>query len=163
MSLHQLCKVVAVLVLAGAHVPLPGAAQTNAPLLLLIAKSVGGHDISFAQLKSAYENQPTEYRGQRLIPFNLPVGHVARTRFDRIVLGLAPERVGAFWIDQRIRSGVVAPRTASSPDLLIRVVASMPGVIGYVEASPSSIPASIQILTIDGKGSGDLDYPLAAP
>jgi hypothetical protein len=142
-----------------------GQAQARPPLLVIVstATATGGGDISLSKLRSAFESQPTDYRGVRLIPFNLPVGNSARALIDRAVLGLAPERVGAFWIDQKIRSGISSPRTVSSPEMLLRVVASMRGVIGYAELNPSAVPTGIQVLTVDGKRAQDPGYPLAAP
>jgi hypothetical protein len=134
-------------------------AQTQPPVVFVISKSIGGEDISLATLRRAYANQGTEYRGVRLIPFNLALGSTARTRVDRVLLGLSPDQVGAFWIDQRVRSGVVPPRTIQSQEMLLRVVASMRGVIGYVELPVQRLPREVQALTIDGQSPQDPEYP----
>jgi len=129
--------------------------------VIVVPAVTGGGDISMSKLRAAFESQPTDYRGVRLIPFNLPLGNAARTLMDRVVLGLAPNRVGAFWIDQRIRSGMTAPRSVSSPAIILRVTASMCGVIGYVQMDPKALPAGIEALSIDGKRPNDAGYPLA--
>ena len=134
--------------------------QEQPPILVLVSAATGGGDISLGALRSAYESQPTPHRGLRLIPFNLAIGDSIRVRFDRVVLGLAAEQVGAFWIDQRIRSGLAAPRTVPTRDMMLRVIASLKGVIGYMAMSPNSVPSGILALTIDGKAPSDPGYPL---
>ena len=140
--------------------PARGDAQTRHPVVIVVSSVTGGGDISLSKLRAAFESQPTDYRGMRLIPFNLPLGNSARTLMDRVVLGIAPDRVGAFWIDQRIRSGTSAPRSVNSAEMVLRVTASMRGVIGYVEMDPKALPTGIQALSIDGKRPGDPGYPL---
>jgi hypothetical protein len=138
-----------------------GAAQTRPPVVIIVSAVTGGGDISLGKLRAAFESRPTDYRGVRLIPFNLPLGNPARTLMDRVVLGLAPDRVGAFWIDQRIRSGANAPRSVHTPEMVLRVAASMRGVISYVRMDPKALPAGLEALSIDGRRPTDSAYPLA--
>ena len=70
--------------------------------------------------------------GDRVIPFNLRAGHPLRTRFDRTVNHMSPDEVASFWIDRRIRGGGRPPREVRSPQLVLRVVATLEGSIGYV-------------------------------
>ena len=70
--------------------------------------------------------------GTRILPFNYPAGHPIRVTFDRAVLGMNQDEVARFWIDARIRSGIEAPRSLPSPQLMARVVAQLAGSIGYV-------------------------------
>ena len=139
------------------------AAQTPTPVLFVVSTVTGGGDIKMSELRAAFESQPTHHRGMRLIPLNLPLGHPARTLVDRVVLGLAPDRVGAFWIDQRIRSGTTPPRSINTPEMVLRVAASMRGIIGYVQTDPKTLPAGVEALSIDGKRPNDADYALAGP
>ena len=73
--------------------------------------------------------------GARTIPLNFPAGDSTRADFDRVVLGLTPDRVAAYWIDARIRYGVDPPRTVTSAAIAVRIVARLPGGIAYVPAN----------------------------
>jgi hypothetical protein len=72
--------------------------------------------------------------GLTAVPFNYPPEHPLRRTFDQAVLGLAPAEVGRFWIDQRIRGFGHPPRQIPEPALLLRLVGSLKGSIGYVPA-----------------------------
>ncbi len=135
--------------------------QVHQALLVLVSTETGGGDISLGTLRNAYESQPTEHRGTRLIPFNLTIGIPARIQFDRAVLRVAPDRIGAFWIDQKIRFGSSPPRSISTLDMLLRVLVSLKGSIGYAHMAPNAVPAGLVALTVDGKPPTDPAYPLA--
>lgn len=96
--------------------------------------------------------------GRPLIPLNHPPGAEARTRFDRVLLGFAPDDAAKYWVDQRIRGARLPPRTASPEHLLQRVVAKLPGAISYVSAG--TIIPGVRALTIDGRTAGQPGYPL---
>ena len=70
--------------------------------------------------------------GQAITAFNLPANDPLRVAFDRAVVGMGPDEVGRFWVDQRIRGGAKPPRQIDDPKLMLRIVAHMPGAIGYV-------------------------------
>jgi len=136
----------------------PGAhAQAFQPLLVIVGSKTGITDISLAVLRRAFQGEPAEHAGKRLIPFNLPGGTPERTRFDRAVLGLEPQDVGRFWINRRIRDEGAPPRTLTSAELAVKVVASLPGSITYV--SPSMVTPNVRVLTVDGKSPTQAGYP----
>ncbi len=114
-------------------------------------------DISRANLRRLFLGEPTSGPGGKLIPLNQPPGASARTQFDRVVLGLEPDDMARFWIDQRIRGQGGAPR-AVPPAMLVRVVPQLGGTIGYVRAN--EVAPGLKALTIDGKRPGDADYLL---
>ena len=141
---------------------LPRSARGADPMVLIIGASVGVRNIDSSTLRRAYEGYPVDYAsGKRLIPFNAPSGTAERERFDRALLGLSPEEMARFWVDQRIRGISQQPRTVASQGLGVRVVASLPGAVTYV--SQAAVNETVQVLTIDGKNSGDNGYLLAAP
>jgi hypothetical protein len=162
MSQRRARSIVAALVLLGALIYVSSRAQTQAPfpVLVLVSAATGAGDISLGVLRSAFENQPTEYRGNRLLPFNLPPGDPARVLFDKVVLRLAADRIGAYWIDQKIRTGMSPPRSVNSHDMLLRVIASLKGAIGYAQMNPHAVPLGIVALTVEGKSPTDPAYPL---
>lgn len=138
-------------------------AQELAPLLVVMAQSAGVSNIDSGKLRRVFQGFPTEENGNRLVPFNQIIRAGDRTRFDKAVLGFTPEQVGRYWIDQRIRQVSVPPRTVPSTDLLLRVVASLPGAISYVALRQEELPPELRALTVDGKTPGALDYPLHSP
>lgn len=134
-------------------------AATGHTLLVIVGNATGMADISLATLRSAFQSEPaTTPSGKRLVPFNHMVGSPERTLFDRTVLGLEPDEVGRFWIKRRIRDEGLSPRTLPTPDLAVRVVASLPGAITYVSAKTAT--NGVRVLRVDGKLPTDPGYPL---
>ena len=72
--------------------------------------------------------------GQRARPFNLPPKHQVRVAFDRAVLQRSPVEVGRFWIDRRVRGGNPPPKHIPNTKVMLKVIARLPGSIGYVPA-----------------------------
>jgi hypothetical protein len=141
--------------------PLLPAQTRAAPLLLvLMATAAGVTNVEQSTLRRAFENYSASLNGIRLVPFNHTVGHPARIAMDRNLLGLQPGQIGRYWTDRRIRDMAIAPRTIPSVELLLRVLVSLRGSIGYAEMQPMAVPAGVRALSIDGKKPGDPDYPL---
>jgi hypothetical protein len=142
--------------------PLPHDARAQAarPLLVVVGHATGLTDISSALLRRAFEGYPAEYQpGKRLLPLNHPTSSSERQRFDRVVLGLNPDEVGRFWVDQRIRSAGQPPRTLPSPELAVRVVLSFAGAITYTTAD--MVKPGLNVLKIDGRAPTDPSYLFA--
>jgi hypothetical protein len=134
------------------------AVAAHGPLVVVVGLSFPADDIPYADLRSAFGGQPVKFRGLPLIPINHPLESRLRVLFDEVLLGLSPANVGAFWVDMRIRDQGSAPRTASTPELAIRIVAVLKGAITY--ADPSSVSGNLKMLTIDGKSVSQHGYPL---
>lgn len=143
--------------------PPPSRTQAqSAQLMLVIAGNTTGiSDIDLGTLRRLFEGYATEYRGVRLIAFNQNVGTPARTAFDRAVLGLGPDQVGRFWMDQKIRQASQPPRVIPSPELVVRVVVSLRGGVGYVIGAPKDLPKGVRPLSVNGKAPTDPGYPLS--
>jgi hypothetical protein len=132
---------------------------TGKALVVIVAANLGVKDVSTAALRRIFQGLATDFEGgKRYIPLNLATGTAARVHFDRAVLGLEPTQVGAFWIDRRIRDESPPPRTIPSPELALRIVASLPGAITYVY--PELLNATVRVLTVEGKGPGQPGYLL---
>jgi hypothetical protein len=130
-----------------------------APLVVIVNPKVPLKDISSGLLRSAFLGEIAEYApGKRFIPFNHVPAAPARMAIDRALLGLQPSEVGRFWVDRRIRDQPPPPRTIPSQELALRVVASLPGTISYVYQN--LVNASVRVITIDGKASGQPGYLL---
>jgi len=159
-SLHLLIGLTCALIL-GALSPLPlqrARAAAGPALVVVIGTATGIKDISTAILRRAFMGYPTEVAGKRLIPINHPTGTPNRVLFDRVMLGLSPEEVGRFWVDRRIRDESPPPKTVPSPDLAVRVAASLPFAITYI--TPDLVNDKVAVLTIDGKSPKDGEYLL---
>jgi hypothetical protein len=66
---------------------------------------------------------------------NLAPSVPERVVFDRVVLGMDPDDVAQFWIDQMIRGDSPPPRQLSSAAAIVDLVSRTPGAIGYIPDS----------------------------
>jgi hypothetical protein len=137
-----------------------GIAHADPPVRLQIvtAKANALRDLSFPDLRQLYRGKRISISGVKVIPFNHPPNTPDRVGFDRVVLGMSPEEVGRFWVDQKIRGGDPPPRTIDSVALLLRVVAALEGSIGYVREGFST--PELKVLSVEGKLPSDAGYPL---
>ncbi|HEY6876674.1 MAG TPA: hypothetical protein VI299_01595 [Polyangiales bacterium] len=129
------------------------------PMLVVVAAANPIKDIEMSALRRAFEGAVAEVGGKRLIPINHPAGTPLRNAFDKQVLGLAPEEVGKFWIERRIRDEGSPPKTVPSPDLAVRIAGSLPGAITY--CTQELVNPTVKVLTIGGKAPGTAGYPLS--
>jgi hypothetical protein len=159
-SRRQLLGALAGLGAAGALWLEGSVAFADAPIRLQIvtAKANAIRDISFPDLRQLYRGKRIAVAGLKVIPFNHPAGTPDRVGFDRVVLGMTPDEVGRFWVDQKIRGGDPPPRTIDSASLLLRVLAALPGSIGYVREGVSS--GELKVVSIEGRMPNDSGYPL---
>lgn len=70
--------------------------------------------------------------GQEAIPINLLEDSPLRAEFDRVVLGLDPERVARYWTDRKVRGGARPPVRVPTTAAVLKAVAAKPGAVGYV-------------------------------
>jgi hypothetical protein len=94
-----------------------------------------GKDELEAMFKALRRNWPG---GQRIQPFNLPPRHPLRIAFDRAALHMEADAVARYWIDQRVRGGQQPPTQVPDSKLMLRVVSSLNGAVGYVPISEVS-------------------------
>jgi hypothetical protein len=162
MKTTQLDRIaVAAVAALGCAILLASAAPTlraaDSPLIVVIAATSSLQDISHGNLRRLFLGEPTSGSGGKLIPLNQSPGSAVRNQFDRVVLGLEPDDVARFWIDQRIRGQAGAPRAIPAA-MLIRVVPQLAGAMGYVRAH--ELGAGMKAITIDGKKAGEAGYLL---
>jgi hypothetical protein len=128
-------------------------------LVIIMGASSPVTDVSSAVLRRAFLGEAADMGGgKRFIALNHPPSSAVRVSFDKLVLGLSAEQVGAFWIDRKIRAESSAPRAVPSPELAARIVASLPGAVTY--ATPELVTPQVKVLTVDGKAPGSAGYPL---
>lgn len=135
-----------------------GAEARGVELAVVVALNSPLKDLSLSDLRRIYTSEPfSDPKGTRLVPLNHPPRTTDRVGFDRLVLGMDPETVGKFWLDRRIRGQPGAPRTVDSLAMLLKVVAKLPGAIGYVR--PQYL-REVSALKIEGTLPGKPGYRL---
>jgi ABC-type phosphate transport system substrate-binding protein len=160
MTRHALCLMVVGTLLVGFSAGSQTAVRAAAkPLVVIVSATTPIRDISTAQLRRAFQGEPTDYAaGKRLIPINQPLDSAARVQFDRVLLGLRASEVGPFWIDRRIRDQSGPPKSAPSAEFALRIVMSLTGAISYVEAD--QLNDKVRALTVDGVAADSANYLL---
>lgn len=83
----------------------------------------------FTTRKQAWGN------GGRVVPFNFPAKNSVRIAFDQSILGMTPDDVARYWIDQRIRGGNAPPKQVSGAHTIARLVEKMGGAVAYLPKS----------------------------
>ncbi len=135
------------------------AAAAPDALVPIVAASSPLRDISLGTLRRVFLSEIVSGPGGlRLVGFNQPAGTRARELFDRIVLGMDPEQVARYWVDQRIRGGARPPRQVNGIALLRQVIARFPGGVGYLNVS--ELDGSVRALTVNGATHDAANYPL---
>jgi ABC-type phosphate transport system substrate-binding protein len=88
-----------------------------------------------SDLRPIFQTTKTRWQNDlEAVPINLPNEDALRIEFDRVVLGLDPDRVARYWQDRRIRGGARPPKRVTSEGAVLRAVAAHPGAVGYVRA-----------------------------
>jgi ABC-type phosphate transport system substrate-binding protein len=122
----------ALLVLAG----VPESARSATPeaeLMVITHMSVPVSELDADELAAIFRLSKQHWgNGQRIVPFNYAPHTELRASFDRHVLQMEPTRISRYWLDRMIRGESEAPRKVSTPDLMAKVIAKLPGSIGYV-------------------------------
>jgi hypothetical protein len=127
------------------------------PIAVVMGRTSTQRGLSLDKLRRIFLASPTEGDdGRRFVPLNLGRRTPAREAFDRRVLGMNPEEVARFWIDQRLR-GKKPPQTVSSLATLRRALDELPGTISYL---PLSAIESLHLVAIDGRMPTDPGYPI---
>ena len=140
--------------------PRAAAPPPSTELVVVVGAQSPLHDISRSALRRAYLGEVTEDHGTRLVPLNQPPGAPARVAFDRALLGLAARRDRAL-LDRPAhpRPGQRHRARSRRFQLLLRVLAQLPGGISYLRRS--ELPANstaVKVITVDGKKPGDAGY-----
>ena len=157
-ALLALCAAVVLLLL------LPNAersarASDRVVLAVVVARGSDVQDVRLAELKRIFTNEgDSDGSGQRYVPFNHPPHTTDRVAFDKLVLGMSADDVSQFWIERKIRGLSGPPRSVDSLSLLLRLIARLPGAIGY--ARPAQLTSEVRAVRVNGKLPNEPDYPL---
>lgn len=114
----------------------PSGAEEPADLVVIV------HPSSPVRVLSANDLRAVFTRVLRDWPDRTPVSAInfapsvpERAVFDRVVLGMDPDDVAQFWVDQMIRGDSPPPRQLSSAAAIVDLVSRTPGAIGYIPES----------------------------
>ncbi len=128
-------------------------------LVLVTAANTSLQNISQGNLRQLFLGETIrDAAGNKLVPLNLPPESAERELFDRRVLGMSPDEMARYWIDQKVRGLKGAPRNLSPPQMVARVVERFPGAVAYLR--PDQVLPSLQQVEIDANPPGSARYPL---
>jgi hypothetical protein len=157
---HLVFLLALVIGIAAVGPPRPTAASAGERgLVLVVAKANPISNVTRAELTRIFSGDSIRIDGQPVVPFALAPNVPERHAFDQVVLGMSPEEVNKYWIDRRIRGQGNPPKSAPSPEVLAKVVASYPAAMGYVPAG--ALTPALKPVAIDGRTHQDRAYLLA--
>lgn len=118
--------------------------SARAEELVVVVHPDNAENPTRAQLAAMFTTRMQSWNnGGRVVPLNFPPRHELRVNFDRSVLQMSPDEVARYWIDRKIRGGNPPPKSIENPQLICRLVAKLPGSVGYV---PRSVAAGVRIV-----------------
>ncbi len=88
----------------------------------------------------------TFFNGARVEPLDLPSASPLHEAFYQTFVGKTPAQMKAFWAKQSFTGKGDPPRTLPNPGEIVKLVASNPRYIAYVE--PSVVNDSVKVLKI---------------
>ncbi len=162
MSLQRHLLVLLVLVMGAVVLEparLASALAAEGGLVLVTAKDSPVNNVTRAELNRLFSGDAIKIDGQPVVPFALAANRPERHAFDQLVLGMGPDEANKYWIDRRIRGQGNPPKTAPTPEVMARVVATFPGAIGYLPAG--ALTPGLKPVAIDGKSPTEHGYLLA--
>jgi hypothetical protein len=141
----------------------PGGVASAAPaaeaLAIVTARDAQLDGLSLYQLKRVYLGDKMQGPGgQVILPLNRDPRGAERIGFDRSVLDMSPEQVARYWIDRKIRGQSAAPKAVDPAPLIQRVIARLPGAIGYVRVR--EVSSDVKVVRVDGKRPEDPGYAI---
>jgi hypothetical protein len=125
----------------GAALGWPGRARASVSLDVFVHPGVDAGTPNMDVLAAVFSGQQKRWgNGVPVKVFNLPAQSPERVEFDRVVLKKTPEQVAQHWVDRLVRGEGQPPTQVPRVDLMARVVAVLPGAIGY--APPDKVGAA---------------------
>lgn len=124
----------------------PVAVSQVAPkLIVIVHPTVTEKSLGIDDLRAIFLRKRLRWAsGQDVVPINQATGSPARLAFDSTVLGFTADQVARYWIDQRIRSGLHAPRSIAGDAMVANVIKVLPGSIGYLP--PGQANGSVHVV-----------------
>jgi len=108
-------------------------AASPVSLAVIVNPATAAGSVGFVELASIYTRATrTWHDGTPIRALNLQVGSPERVEFDRVILDMSPERSAQYWMDRQVRGEEGAPKAISQADIMVSLVATMSGAVGYV-------------------------------
>lgn len=109
----------------------PAAPAVN--LAVIVNPAVPVTSLGAAELASIFTRATRTWKdGTTVRALNLPPNSPERVEFDRVVLDMSPERSAQYWMDKQIRGEEPAPKAIGQVDIVVGLLATLRGSIGYV-------------------------------
>lgn len=129
----------------------PHLARCDSPIAFIVNNSNPATSIGLLDLIDYYEKKRREWPdGERVTFIDRNVGSEERQAFLQEVLKQSESDVDIFWLSQKLHSGNSIPIQVSSDDLVIEMVKSFPGAIGYVSSSKKLATRKVKQIHING-------------
>lgn len=146
----KLVAAIGVLVAAFTLLPItPAAHAVRVPLVLVAHPTVRVTTAHVNELRAIFLRQTEQLGGQKVIPVTYATGNPLRVDFDLRLLGMSADETARYWVDARIRGLGAPPRAVSTPQLMVRVVALLPGTLGYAPKSTTD-GAAVKVIKVEG-------------
>jgi ABC-type phosphate transport system substrate-binding protein len=137
-----------------AHVsrPIAQASEEDTILEVIVHRSSRIARLSGAEVEALFTRSQTRWSdGSPVVPLSLPTGTKTRDQFDRTVLRLDADQVGRFWLERRIRGLGAPPKQVPNAALMLKVVANLPGSIGYMPMSRIHVGVKVVARIAEGR------------
>ena len=134
-----------VLLLWGGISDSPAGAASSVRLAVIANSDVPVHSLSAGEIASIFTRSMRNWKDGSLVrPLNLPPGTAERVEFDRVVLRMEPEQSAQFWVDRIVRGEEAAPKAIAKLEILVRLVETTSGTIGYV--ADDKVSSTVRVL-----------------
>ena len=116
--------------------PAPARADSLDNLVVIVNKSNKLDALSESKIRLIFLRKVSRWPwGAEIYPVDLPDHSRLRRSFAETLLNQSVERLGVYWIDQKVTRNVDRPSQVDSPAAAKELVASKAGAIGYVPKS----------------------------
>lgn len=138
--------------------PMPALSAKDV-LAVIVHNKSPVQSLSLSQLRSIFMGKrKTWENGGTIVAVNLLPKHPVRVLFDEAVLDMNPDEVGRYWVAQKIRAKGRPPQSVGAPIILRKIVAALPGAIGYVPID--LVDTSVKVVQIEGFDPKHAKYPI---
>lgn len=115
-------------------------------------KKLSFSTLSKQEIAAVFTRAIRMWGGSELLrPFNFRPGSIERLSFDRVILQMGPDQSAQLWIDKMVRGEGEPPRKVTDERTMIKVVAALPGGLGYVRAGMADGSVKIVARVRSGK------------
>jgi hypothetical protein len=115
-------------------------------------KKVSFSELSKQEIAAVFTRAIRMWGGYEMLrPFNFRPGSPERLAFDRVILQMDPDQSAQLWIDKMVRGEGEPPRKVNDALTMLKVVAALPGGLGYLRAGLADASVKVVARVRDGK------------